>query len=274
MSAATKRINPRKKVKGSKVRRPVRLSPSKKALLALVVLGCVATVGHYAWQYRSPIMAAAEEFIAQTVNAEVEHMLVEGVQYASPEKLREAIGMGRGDSLVGFDAAAARFRLEELDWVRLASVNRKLPDTIKIEIFEYKPVARLIDGNEAWVIDNNGRQISPIDERFDHLPVLSGEGVAQEAGNFFALLSQHPSLLKEISQAKLVGGRRWDLEFDVGVSVQLPEEKPAQALLLLLRLHDQREVLNMKGGTIDLRLEDRITIRDPESARVRNKRLI
>lgn len=258
-------ITPRKPVAGSKVRRPVRISLSKKIAIGAVAGVLVAALLCVAWVKRGPIIAAGEEFVASTVDARLEHVMVEGLTYADPEDLLAAVGLKKGDSLVGYDALAARTRMEELSWVRLASVRRRLPDTIQVEIFEYKPVARLIEEDEAWVINAEGRQIAPIDDRFDQLPVLSGEGVAEQAAGFFALMAPHQNLMAHISQARLVGNRRWDLVFNSGVTVQLPEEKPAQALLILLRLEAERGVLNMKGGSIDLRLEDRIYLRPPET---------
>jgi cell division septal protein FtsQ len=46
------------------------------------------------------------------------------------------------------------------------------------------------------------------------------------------------------------------------VQVQLPEEDPQQALKILVALNDERKVLAEKHGTIDLRIADRVILRD------------
>ena len=68
--------------------------------------------------------------------------------------------------------------------------------------------------------------------------------------------------MKELTAAAYVGERRWDLGFKSGVQVQLPEEDPQQALKILVALNDERKVLAEKHGTIDLRIADRVILRD------------
>tara|TARA_R100000789_G_scaffold62815_1_gene59749 strand:- start:96 stop:578 length:483 start_codon:yes stop_codon:yes gene_type:complete len=52
-----------------------------------------------------------------------------------------ALGATQGDPILGIDIDQARARLESIDWVRSAVVERRLPDLIHIQIAERSPVA-------------------------------------------------------------------------------------------------------------------------------------
>ena len=61
-----------------------------------------------------------------------------------------------GDSLLGIDLQAARQRLEAIDWVASATVERRLPDTIHIAIVERRPFARWQIEGKTVLIDRQG----------------------------------------------------------------------------------------------------------------------
>jgi len=64
--------------------------------------------------------------------------------------------------------------------------------------------------------------------------------------------------------AVLVSDRRWDLHLENGVTVKLPERRPAQALSQLVRLDQRHALLSRDVNVIDMRLTDRLTVRLPE----------
>jgi cell division protein FtsQ len=64
--------------------------------------------------------------------------------------------------------------------------------------------------------------------------------------------------------AVLVGGRRWDLHLDQGVTVKLPENHVREALAQLVKLDREKQLLARDVIVVDLRLPDRVTVRLPE----------
>jgi cell division protein FtsQ len=240
-----------------KLRRPARLR--RKWIFVCLALVMVTTGGYFAYQNKEKLVDNTESFIAKAIEAK--HILVQ-VQYTDEVALYDAINMKTGDTLVGVNVASIRKRIESLPWVKLATVTRELPSTLKIEIYEHHPLAKIVVGDEVWVINKKGDRITLSDSRFDGLPTLTGENAAIHAGHLFMLLSEEVKLLKELTAAAYVGERRWDLGFKSGVQVQLPEEDPQQALKILVALNDERKVLAEKHGTIDLRIADRVILRD------------
>ena len=235
------------------------------ALSVGLVVALVVGLGAYFWQ---PVRLWAEEFIAKQIDARVSRVLISGVVYTPPAALRTALGVARGDTLVGFSVDAARLRLEALDWVQTATVTRKLPDTLEIKILEYIPVVRVELNDGLWVADKTGKLIAEADSRHDALPALRGAGAAEAAGDLLQLLGQDPAWLKTLHSADFIGERRWDIVVGAGLRVMLPEENPTRALRLLTELERRRQVSQLTGSTLDLRLADRIVLRLPQNSRM------
>ncbi|MBI1364041.1 MAG: FtsQ-type POTRA domain-containing protein [Proteobacteria bacterium] len=234
--------------------------------VALVVLGTAAAGAQWCNANWDSVKAEGEEFIARQIGAKVDRIMVTGMVNTNPQAMREALGMKKGDSLVGFSVADARSRIEDLDWVARASVVRELPSTLKVEIEEYKPLARLELNDSTWVIDRDGTLITSHVDGFDKLPLLQGKGAAAQAAGLFALIGEMPELSSRFVGATYVGERRWDLQFSSGVSVMLPEENPGRALRMLKILDSRRGVLAMENGAVDFRLPDRIVLRMGDAA--------
>ena len=75
------------------------------------------------------------------------------------------------------------------------------------------------------------------------------------------LLDSEPELKGRVSAAVRVGGRRWNLIFDGGIEVRLPEEDAEAAWAELARIQREHGVLERDLATIDLRLPDRLVVR-------------
>ena len=243
--------------------------PWKRIGQAAVGLAIVAG-GATLWQWRSQTGEFVTAYVAEATGAVVERIVVSGAVYTGKDDLQTALGLKKGDSLVGFDAGGARKRIEELPWVRLASVDRMLPDRVNVTIYEHVPLARLVAEGKIWIINKDGERIvADSDNAFPGLPLLQGNGAADEAGELFAHLSNWPQLLSQLREAEWVGGRRWDLRFVSGVVVQLPEDakdfNTEQALPLLAKLEEARHVLTLNAGQVDLRLPDRVVLRLPDT---------
>jgi cell division protein FtsQ len=215
-----------------------------------------------AWHWHRPLTLWAVDGIARATGARVEQIVVEGAVYTTREQLAHALGLQKGDPLVGFDAGAARARLEKMPWVRLAAVDRELPATIKVSLYEHVPLAVIHQDGKGYIVTKDGALIAPArdDDAFNHLAELRGTGSAAAAPQLFALLAESPALQTQLKSATWVGERRWDLVFASGVTVRLPENDPAHAVAVLAQLEQARHILTLNGGTVDLRLPDRVVL--------------
>ena len=71
-----------------------------------------------------------------------------------------------------------------------------------------------------------------------------------------------------------VAGRRWDLRLDNGIVVKLPEHNVPRAMDTLATLEAEESILERDIAAVDLRLEDRTTVRLTEGALERRNKMV
>ena len=167
------------------------------------------------------------------------------------------------------DVARIRQRLLAFGWVKDARVSRRLPDTLVVDIVERKPAALWQDSGRLALIDADGVVLDrvPIDKMPD-LPLLIGPGANRQARELDRLLADLPTLKPQLASATWVGGRRWDLNFQSGETVALPEgERAARAAIAKFAGMDKATGLLGRGIVrFDLRIPGKMYVRLPRAA--------
>lgn len=176
--------------------------------------------------------------------------------------LRRLLAPYQNQIILTVDIEALRLRLERLPWVRAASVARELPGTLRVRLDEHRPVARWHDGaRQVLVGDAGGVILVPGDQpRFRALPLLMGEGAPARAAEILAVLASEPGLAERVSHARLVGGRRWDVNLGGRIEVRLPEKEPGKAWRRLAAQHRTSALLGRAITAVDLRHEAWLTL--------------
>ena len=166
------------------------------------------------------------------------------------------------------DVAAIRERLLQFGWVKDARVSRRLPDTLVIDIVERTPSALWQNQGQLALIDDEGVVLDrvPIDKMPD-LPLLIGAGANRRAQQLDRLMAAVPTLRPQLASASWVGGRRWDLNFQSGETLALPEgERDAQtALTKFARLDKSTGLLGRGIVRFDLRVPGKMIVRLPRA---------
>jgi cell division protein FtsQ len=164
------------------------------------------------------------------------------------------------------DAGAIRQRLLQFGWVKDARVLRRLPDTLVIDIVERKPAALWQNQGELALIDSDGVVLDrvPVDKMPD-LPLLIGPGANGQEQGLASLMADVPTLKPQLASATWVGGRRWDLNFQSGETVALPEGYDAAhtALVKFAKLDKQTALLGRGLVRFDLRVPGKMIVRLP-----------
>jgi len=164
------------------------------------------------------------------------------------------------------DVARIRDRLLQFGWVKDARVSRRLPDTLVVDIVERKQAALWQDSGRLALIDADGVVLDRVAvDKMPDLPLLIGAGANRQARSLDRLLSGLPTLKPQLASATWVGGRRWDLNFQSGETVALPEgEGAAQTALAKFAKADRASGLLGRGILwFDLRKPGQMTVRLP-----------
>ena len=166
------------------------------------------------------------------------------------------------------DVGAIRSRLLQYGWVKDARVSRRLPDTLVIDIVERTPAALWQNQGGLTLIDGEGVVLDrvPVDKMPD-LPLLIGPGANQHERELGGLMDSVPTLKPQLASATWVGGRRWDLNFQSGETVALPEgeQKAKSALAQFAKLDKSSGLLGRGIVRFDLRIPDKMVVRLPRA---------
>lgn len=241
----------------------------RRYITRVVVLACLITSP--VWLWKSGNLEAAGRWFDRTTTRVavasdmiVADVLVVGRKHTTRASLATALGVQLGTPILALDLDAARERIEAMPWIASASIERHLPDTIYLRITERRPIARWYNDAKMHVVDRDGNAIALKDtDSYGRLPLVTGPGAPQAVGELLELLKAHPKLAARVTQARRLGRRRWDVIFDKGVIVMLPEVTPRRAWSRFAELSRTQRLLDRGLVAIDLRLPGRIVLRAP-----------
>jgi cell division protein FtsQ len=231
------------------------------ALFALAVTGAAAV----ALEVPSKVGIAAGEAVGDA-GFRVRSVDVQGIKRMDPRPVYEIALDQKTTAMPLLDVVAIRQRLLEYGWVKDARVSRRFPDTLVIDIVERKPAALWQDEDRLTLIDAEGVVLDrvPVSQMPD-LPLLIGKGANARAVALDRLLSQAPALKAQLVSATWVGERRWDLSFQSGETVALPEgdQAAATALTRFAKMDKSAGLLGRGILRFDLRIPGKMTVRLP-----------
>jgi cell division protein FtsQ len=118
------------------------------------------------------------------------------------------------------------------------------------------------------LIDSGGVVLDrvPVDKMPD-LPLLIGDGANRQEQALSELMAAVPTLKPQLASASWVGKRRWDLNFQSGETVALPEGQEAAkaALTKFARLDKESGLLGRHILRFDLRVPGKMIARLPRA---------
>ncbi len=167
------------------------------------------------------------------------------------------------------DVDAIRRKLLRYGWVKDARVSRRLPDTLVIDIVEREPAALWQDDKRLSLIDSDGVVLDKVKvTEMPDLPLLVGPGANARSRDLEALLGEAPNLRPQLESAAWVSRRRWDLNFQTGETVALPEgsAEARKALAKFARLDKSAGLLGRGILRFDLRVPGKMIVRLPADA--------
>lgn len=132
--------------------------------------------GGFAFLYKllSMLLICGAIVAALTLFFRVETVLVRGQQRYTEEQVREATGIQSGDNLYLMNKnAVVESLLTQLPYIETIQIDRKLPDTILVEISECGMPLALVQDGRAWLISPRGKIVDSL-EKPDGYGVISG----------------------------------------------------------------------------------------------------
>jgi len=162
------------------------------------------------------------------------------------------------------DLEATRERLLRFGWIREARVSRRLPDTLVVDIVERRPIAIWQHEGQLSLIDVDGVVLEPVRvEAMPELLLVVGAEANQHLASLATLIASAPHLRPQVAGATWVGGRRWDLRFQTGEILTLPEgdDLAVRAVQRFAGMDQQTQLLGRGFVRFDMRDPARMVVR-------------
>jgi cell division protein FtsQ len=242
----------------------------QRVFTAMILGGAVALAWLIASLAGVPAMAQAQlAEVAGDAGFEVRRVEVRGVERMNEQRVYERVLGQRDRAMPLVDLEDVRSGLMDLPWVSDARVSRRLPDTLVVDIVERTPHAVLQKPGRLMLIDASGAELEPVsqDEAKGQL-IVSGPGARMQVEELWRLLDAAPALRPQVTGAEWIGNRRWNLTFDTGQMLALPQgaQASASALVSFARLDGTNRLLGGKVASFDMRAPERIYMRVPGSS--------
>ena len=209
----------------------------------------------------------ARDQVANAVGFRIVAVSVSGHRHVSREEVLATAQITGRTSLLFLSVSGTRERLKTNPWIADATVLKLYPGELQIGIKEREPFALWQKDRRVLVIADDGTVLETYAApQLFQLPLVVGRGAETKAKDFLALLDRFPAIRSEVRASILIGERRWNLRLRNGLDIRLPEAGTAEALERLMALDRDKKILSRDIVAIDLRLPDRVTVRQSEKA--------
>jgi len=195
-----------------------------------VLLGAAVLLGG------SAAFILAHDYFTQTGQFKASRIDVTGNQRLSRQQVLEIAGIGEEANILAVNLAATRKRLLAEPWIAEATVSRKIPSGLLLQVREERPLALMaMEAGEGFLINNEGRifkRQEPADQ--GGMPRIHGlshadlpvDGAPRTA-SYEAVMSLLALAGKNDGLLSLAGIRRIQVDREIGITVFIGEHSRA-----------------------------------------------
>ena len=185
----------------------------------------------------------------------IENVLITGTRNLSNNYIKDIIETYKDGSIFNVDLSSIYNKIKQNSWVKEVSIERVLPNIIKIKILENQPIAiwqnkknnKLITANGDIIFDGN------VNDFKNDFPIIKGNKSKENISSILEILETNQNFYENIWSLTFINERRWDLHFNQGLVVRLPSKDIKKAWEKIIKLQKNYNVLNLKLTEIDLR---------------------
>ncbi|PHO03305.1 cell division protein FtsQ [Rhodobacteraceae bacterium 4F10] len=195
-------------------------------------------------------------------------MAIDGASTGIAEDILEIVPIDFPASSFDLDLDHIRERVAELPAVASATVRIRPGGIMQVTVTERDPAVLWRTREGLMLVDREGFVISVVRTRKLHaeLPLIAGDGAENHVEEALSIYAAAGPLLPRVRGLVRMGERRWDLVLDRDQRILLPETGAVQALERVIALNQAQEMLARDLMVVDMRLDNRPTIRIAERA--------
>lgn len=264
---------PRPRVRsGSPPRREI---PVWRIAMIVAVIAVVGLISLYALHSLEQFLIRDSRFALNGPEGSPDTATLEiaGANHASARRIEAVFAEDSGRSVYLLPLADRQAALRTVDWVKDASIVRLWPNRIVVRVWERTPVAFItLAASRFGLIDEDGVILPPAPDRFT-LPVLAGVKAADPIAQRRDRVHRMIRLTRDLGDS---GAKISRIDVSDPDNVKVSEPWDGRVVTLMLGDHNfklryqnfERNYPEIQkrlpdAATLDMRLEDRITVVDP-----------
>jgi len=216
---------------------------------------------------RKVILAIVLLILLTTINSQnkisiskfyLNNLIIENNSLLSDQEIRKSLSSIYGKNLIFLKNEEIEKSLMQIDLIESFNVKKKYPDTIKIKIFEKKPIAILQDKKEKFYLSDKIDLIEfNNNSDFKNLPYVLGD--QENFKIFYENLKKINFPFHTINKYVFFESNRWDLETLEKKIIKLPSDRYLDKLEKYLDIKDKNNFKKYK--TFDFRIKDQLILK-------------
>ncbi|MFZ5894360.1 MAG: cell division protein FtsQ/DivIB [Myxococcota bacterium] len=121
------------------------------------------------------VAASAHRYALTSPRFSVKNLVVSGSTRFREGEVRELAGIGPGSNIFALDPKLVEARLLQNPWISQASVNRKLPSTLEVQLKQRDATAIAAIGERLYLVSKEGEPFKQVEsgDPYD-LPIVTG----------------------------------------------------------------------------------------------------
>ena len=188
----------------------------------------------------------------------VEKIIIENNSLLKEKDIKMLLSQIYGKNLIFLKNTDIQKALERNEFIESFNVKKKYPSTLKIKIFEYKPIAILIDKKKKFYIN---KEINVIKfknfKNYENLPFVFGN--KEEFKIFYKNLEKIDFPFNQIKKYIFYGSNRWNLETKNNKIIKLPSKNYIESLENFLSIYSKSDFKKFK--VFDYRINNQLILK-------------
>lgn len=208
-------------------------------------------------------IAEARATIQERPEFMVNIMAIDGADVSLSEDIREIVALDFPISSFDLDVEEIRSMISQLDPVKSVSVRVRPGGILQVDVQERLPVVIWRNRQGLALLDDSGTHVAELGHRSMNpdLPLIAGRGADKHVAEALRLFVAARPLGDRLRGLIRIGERRWDVVLDRGQRIMLPVADPVRALERVIAVGEVHDLLERDVAAVDMRLEQRPTIR-------------
>ena len=185
---------------------------------------------------------------------------IEGANNSDNKKIAETLDQFKGKSIIFVNRYKMNMSINNLQFIKELKIKKIYPDTVRLEIIEYKPIGILNKKNTKILLTSGGEIIRNYNSsKFKNLPLVYGDKAEKYFSNFYNSLENINFQINLISQFNHFDINRWDIVLKNGKIVKLPVKNYENSLNKFLSLYEDNSFKKYK--VFDFRIQGQLILK-------------